>query len=112
MYILATVLDTAKSYGNVYGIVAILLVIVRELINRKKRDADVVSTLLDSDKKRVALADGITRTLQSQLTSQAVRINNLEERERFLLHKVYLLERILILNNIELPYTEKGTVRE
>ena len=110
MYLLATVLDTAKSYGDTFGLAALLLVITREVINRKKRAAEVQSSLLDSDKKRVALADGIAIKLQHQLSSQAVRINNLEERERFLLHKVYLLERILILNNIELPYSEKDTI--
>jgi hypothetical protein len=108
MYILATVLNSVKSYGDTFGIAALLLVVTREVINRKKRAAEVTSSMLDSDKKRVALADGIANKLQQQLTSQAVRINNLEERERFLLHKVYLLERILILNNIELPYKDMG----
>lgn len=108
--ILKLVGDWIISYSNTIGLAALLLLITREVIYRKKRAAEVTSTSLDSDMKRVALADGITRTLQDQLTANTQRIQRLEEKERFLLHKVYLLERILILNNIELPYTDKGPV--
>ena len=98
------VLSDLELVGSVGGLSALIIVIIREFLSRGQRAVDVEAAHVNADTVRMDIADRIASRLQEQINIQSSRINLLEQQEQLLIRKIYLLERTLIHNGIELPY--------
>lgn len=97
-----------RDLGGVGGFAAIVSVIVREWVNRRKRQADVEAIQVSTDSKRVEIQDGIIASLQAQLHTAFEQIRILQRDQLVDRRHIARLERALIVNGIEVPkYEEK-----
>lgn len=97
-----------RDLGGVGGFAAVVGLIVREWVNRRKRQADVEAIQVSTDSKRVEIQDGIIASLQAQLHTAFEQIRILQRDQLVDRRHIARLERALIVNGIEVPkYEEK-----
>lgn len=103
----ASFVELMKNLGGISGFAAVIAFIVREWINRRKRQADVEAIQVSTDSKRVEIQDGIIASLQTQLTTAFEQIRILQKDQLVDRRHIARLERALIVNGVELPKFEE-----
>lgn len=121
-----------NDIGGVAGILAAASFIIKELLNRRTRNAAAEVTELTADELRVKMADNISHNLQLQLDATRHDLNIarddieklkqlveelttklkaktsqlflMEEQQELDRRKIFLLEKAVQENGVELPY--------
>lgn len=121
-----------NDIGGVAGILAAASFIIKELLNRRTRNAAAEVTELTADELRVKMADNISHNLQQQLDATRHDLNIarddieklkqlveelttklkaktsqlflMEEQQELDRRKIFLLEKAVQENGVELPY--------
>lgn len=121
-----------SAVGGIAGISSAIVFLLRELLNRRTRNATAEVTELTADELRVKMADNISHNLQQQLDATRHDLNIarddieklkqlveelttklkaktsqlflMEEQQELDRRKIYLLEKAALDNGMELPY--------